>query len=108
MHNVVNGHHLVVTKRGSQNVIPRKWRCRGCENQFSSTNLDECPDPTVWVQLGTPGDGVGRCRDCNALFVFGRPVTPLHEHTCPQCGSINWFRTDETDVGLQAVIGLDD
>lgn len=103
-HAVENGHHLAVTKRGSHEVVPKEWRCRGCGERFDSTNLEPCPDPTVWVQLGAPGDGVGRCRDCEALFVFERDETPALERRCPECDSIDWYRSDETEPDPEEVL----
>ncbi len=101
---VVNGHHLAVVRRNSRTQQPTAYECRGCGRREESKNLSACPRTTIWVQLGAPGDGVGRCRDCEALFVFERPVNPAHEHPCPECGSIQWYRTDETDPDPQEVL----
>jgi phage FluMu protein Com len=103
---VENGHHLRVVKRGARKVVPKEWECRGCDDRFETKNVDPCPEPTVWVQLGTPGDGVGRCRDCEALFVFDRDDTHWLEQECPGCGSLDWFRTDETDADPEEVLRL--
>jgi len=101
-HMVVNGHHLAVFKWGKFGVKPRVWWCRGCNQHFDSKSQSECPDPTTWVQLGAPGDGLGRCRECDALFVFERE-SPFYEQTCPECGSIDWYRTDETEPDPEGV-----
>jgi len=104
---VKNGHQLSVTKRGPRDVVPKEWRCRGCGGRFGTKDIDPCPEPTVWVQLGTPGDGVGRCRDCVALFVFERGhEMPILERRCPECNSIDWFRTDESEPDPEEVLRL--
>ena len=106
--NVRNRHHLKITKRGAHNVIPKEWQCRGCEERFTKKYPDPCENPTVWVQAGCPGDGLGRCNDCDALFVFEYGQRPFYENTCPECDSIDWYRTDETDAELGEIIGLSD
>jgi hypothetical protein len=103
---VENGHHLRVVKRGARKVVPKEWECRGCGDRFETKNVDPCPEPTVWVQLGMPVDGVGRCRDCEALFVFERDHTPALKQKCLGCGSLDWFRTDETEVDPKEVLHL--
>jgi len=103
---VENGHHLRIVSRDARGVLPKELECRGCGDRFETRAVDSCPEPTVWVQLGTPGDGVGRCRDCEALFVFERDDTPALERECPGCGSLDWFRTDETEADPEEVLRL--
>lgn len=102
-YNVVNGHHLVPTKRGRYGVEVTEWKCRGCGNTYKSRNISGCEDPTLWVKLGAPGDGVGRCRNCGSVFVFAYPVSPVNEYPCPDCGSIEWHRSAENGLDPDAI-----
>lgn len=107
---VERGHHWREKKTRSVGPYGGKavleWECRGCGTVSRSRDqvMDPCPSPTIWVKMGTPGDGVGRCRECDALFVFERPVSPPHDHPCPECGNVAWYRTDDTEASPEEVL----
>jgi hypothetical protein len=103
--NIVNGHELRGIKRGKSTEYGpgpwKKWRCIGCALETTRrSDLDECPNPTEWVQRGTPADGLGWCPDCNGLFPIDYEKM-ADEHggislaPCPECGGLNWKRSDE-------------
>lgn len=107
---IINGHHWEAT--GDVEIGPgpncdvTEWTCKGCGRKASTRETDQCPDPTFWVQLDTPGDGLGVCDDCGAVFVFEYRLS-FYRNGCPECGSDEWRRDDDAAAEPETVIHPD-
>ena|SRR6056297_3509731 len=108
---IINGHHWEATGDVDIGLGPEctvsEWTCKGCGRKSETRETDQCPDPTLWVQLDTPGDGLGLCDNCGAVFVFKYRLSYYREG-CPDCASDEWSRNDEPDVEPEAVIRIDE
>lgn len=102
-HPFVRNGHLIIPKEQATHGEIKKWECKGCGLVSTRKEPEPCDEPALWLQLDAPGDGLGVCEECDAVFAFTYE-TPFYAHTCPECDSLAWYRDDDPDANADEVL----